>query len=165
MANQSKKVTLVGSFGVGKTSLFHRYIDDSFSENYLSTLGVQIKKKTVSLPNGTQVSLILWDTEGVDTLLHGRSSYLLGSHAFVYVFDLTRIETYKEINTQIDFLRKNHPNITIKIVGNKLDAVNEEKAIESLTTHNVKFDYLTSAKSGTKVEDLFNEIAANVIDS
>lgn len=164
MANQSKKIALVGSFGVGKTSLFHRYIDDSFSEDYLSTLGVQIKKKLVSLADGTKVSLILWDTEGVDTLLHGRNSYLLGSHAFVYVFDLTRIETYKDINAQIDFLKKNHPNVMIKIVGNKLDAVNTEKTKESLIKHNVKFDYLTSAKSGTKVEELFNEIAANVID-
>lgn len=164
MVNQSKKVALVGSFGVGKTSLFHRYIDDSFSENYSSTLGVQIKKKLVVMPNGTQLSLILWDTEGVDSLSKGRSSYLLGSHAFVYVFDLSRVETYKDINAQIEFLKKNYPDILVKVVGNKLDAVNEENSKESLKAHNVDYDFLTSAKSGDQVEELFNDIAANVID-
>lgn len=164
MANPSKKIALVGSFGVGKTSLFHRYIDNSFSEEYISTLGVQIKKKVVTLPDGSQVSLILWDTEGVDSMLYGRSSYLLGSHAFVYVFDLTRVETYKDINTQIGYLKENHPDVLLKVVGNKLDAVSEEKAKESLTKYQVNFDYLTSAKSGAHVEELFQELAAKVID-
>lgn len=164
MVNQSKKVALVGSFGVGKTSLFHRYIDDSFSESYKSTLGVQIKKKVISMPNGVELSLILWDTEGVDSMSKGRSSYMLGSHAFIYVFDLTRVETYKDINIQIDFLKEHYPNVLVKIVGNKLDAVNKEKAVDFLKKHNVEYDFLTSAKSGNKVEELFNDIALNVID-
>lgn len=164
MVNQSKKVALVGSFGVGKTSLFHRYIDDAFCESYKSTLGVQIKKKTITMPSGVELSLILWDTEGVDSMSKGRSSYLMGSHAFVYVFDLSRIETYKDIGVQIDFLKKNYPNVLIKVVGNKLDAVNKNKAIEFLEKYNVKFDFLTSAKSGDKVEELFNDIASTIID-
>lgn len=89
----SKKVTIIGPFGVGKTSLFRRYIDDAFSEDYKSTLGVQIQKKVISLPNDVEISLILWDTEGHMEISEGRSAYLMGSHAFVYVFDLTRIDT------------------------------------------------------------------------
>jgi len=164
VANQSKKVALVGSFGVGKTSLFRRFIDDAFSEDYKSTLGVQIQKKIIPMPDGTQLSLILWDTEGVADMSKGRSSYLLGSHAFVYVFDLTRIDTYKNINEQIGFLKENYPNVLIKIVGNKLDAVNEKLAKVSLEENNVEYDFLTSAKTGSKVDELFVDIAVNVID-
>ena len=47
--NVSKKIVLVGHFGVGKTSLVRRYVDSAFSEDYLVTLGVQVKKKTVDL--------------------------------------------------------------------------------------------------------------------
>ena len=155
----SKKVTLIGPFGVGKTSLFRRYIDDAFSEDYKSTLGVQIEKKTIKMPNGVELSLILWDTEGHMKISEGRSAYLMGSHAFIYVFDLTRIDTYKDINTQLDFLKKNFPNIPVKVVGNKLDTVFKTKVIQSLKDENVKYNHLTSAKTGMQVEALFNEIA------
>jgi len=164
VANQSKKVALVGSFGVGKSSLFRRFIDETFSEDYQSTLGVQIQKKVISMPDGTELSLILWDTEGVAEVSKGRSSYLLGSYAFVYVFDLTRVETYKNINTQLDFLKENYPNVLIKVVGNKLDAVNEKTVKSSLKDYNVEYDFLTSAKTGDKVNELFVEIAVNVIE-
>jgi len=151
VAKQSKKVALVGSFGVGKTSLFRRFIDDTFSEGYQSTLGVQIQKKVIPMPDGTELSLILWD-------------YLLGSHAFVYVFDLTRLETFKNINTQIDFLKEKYPNVLIKVVGNKLDAINEKHVSSTLKEYKVDYDFLTSAKTGDKVNELFIDIAVNVID-
>ena len=83
----SKKVVLLGHFGVGKTSLFRRFIDNAFSEDYKVTLGVQIKKKVVELPNGKELSMIIWDTEGHTDIEDTRKSYLLGSHAFIYVFD------------------------------------------------------------------------------
>lgn len=159
----SKKVTLVGPFGVGKTSIFRRYIDDAFSEDYKSTLGVQIQKKVVTINNDIELSLILWDTEGHMDLSESRSAYLKGSNAFIYIFDLTRVDTYENINTQIDFLNQNFPDIPVKVIGNKLDTVSKTKAVESLKEHNVNFDYLTSAKTGEHVEVLFNEIAMELI--
>ena len=159
----SKKVTLVGPFGVGKTSLFRRYIDNEFSEDYKSTLGVQIQKKVINLDNGVELSLILWDTEGHMEITEGRNAYLMGSHAFIYVFDLTRVDTYQNLNTQINFLKENFPNAIVKVVGNKIDSVFKTKVTESLKEHNVNFDYLTSAKTGAEVETIFNEIANQLI--
>ena len=72
----SRKVVLVGHFGVGKSSLIQRFIENSFSEDYKVTLGVQIKKKGVFLPNGEEVSLIIWDLEGNTTVKRTRESYL-----------------------------------------------------------------------------------------
>ncbi len=159
----SKKVALVGAFGVGKSSLFRRYIDDAFSEDYKSTLGVQIQKKVIQMDNGIELSLILWDTEGQMDISDGKSAYLMGSHTFIYVFDLTRLDTYSGINSQIDFLKKNFPDVPIKIVGNKLDSVFKTKVIPALSEYNVKYDYLTSAKTGEHVEELFNEISTLLI--
>ncbi len=162
MIKLSKKIALVGSFGVGKTSLFRRFIDNEFSTDYKSTLGVQIQKKVITMDNGTELTMILWDTEGHENISEGRSSYLLGSHAFVYVFDITRVDTYKDINDQLVFLKKHYPKAIIKVVGNKLDAVSKKKVVETLQENKVNYDYLTSAKTGEYVEELFADIAVDL---
>lgn len=162
MIKLSKKIALVGSFGVGKTSLFRRLIDNEFSTDYKSTLGVQIQKKVITMDNGTELTMILWDTEGHQDIADGRSSYLLGSHAFVYVFDITRIDTYKDINNQLQFLRKHYPKAIIKVVGNKVDAAAKKRVVEALEEHEVTYDYLTSAKTGESVDELFTDIAVDL---
>ena len=162
MKKLSKKIALIGSFGVGKTSLFRRFIDDAFSEDYKSTLGVQIQKKVIRMNDGTELSMIIWDTEGHQEISESRSAYLMGSHCFIYVFDLTRVDTYKDINQQIDFLKKNYPSVLIKLVGNKLDIVSIEKAKKTLNDSNINYDCLTSAKTGENVAELFIEIAVDL---
>ncbi|RMF00096.1 MAG: GTP-binding protein, partial [Bacteroidetes bacterium] len=59
----SKKVVITGHFGVGKTSLFNRFISNTFSEKYLTTIGVRVDKKQLQI-DGQDVSLILWDLAG-----------------------------------------------------------------------------------------------------
>ena len=56
--SSAKKIVILGQFGVGKTSLTRRFVDQAFSEDYLVTLGVQIKKKTLTLKNGVEKTLI-----------------------------------------------------------------------------------------------------------
>ncbi|TPN83881.1 Rab family GTPase [Aquimarina algicola] len=159
----SKKVVLLGPFGVGKTSLFRRFVDNEFSEEYKVTLGVQIKKKVVQLPDGRELSMIIWDTEGhSDNVEDTRKSYLLGSHAFIYVFDLTRKETYASLNHDIDYLTKTYPKVVAKVIGNKLDLVNEKEITSQLKEHNIEFDCLTSAKTNKNVQDFFSDLATEI---
>ncbi|MDY8136968.1 Rab family GTPase [Aquimarina sp. 2201CG5-10] len=159
----SKKVVLLGHFGVGKTSLFRRFVDDQFSEDYKVTLGVQIKKKIVTLPDGRELSMIIWDTEGhSDSVQDTRKSYLLGSHVFIYVFDLTRPDTYKNLNNDLDYLSDNYKKVAIKTIGNKLDLVNEKEAIEHLKEKKISFDCLTSAKTNKNVQDFFSDLAQEI---
>ncbi|WP_459210511.1 Rab family GTPase [Aquimarina rhabdastrellae] len=155
----SKKVVLLGHFGVGKTSLFRRFIDDAFSEDYKVTLGVQIKKKVITLPSGIELSMVIWDTEGHQEIENTRKSYLLGSHAFVYVFDLTRSDTYENLNDDIAYLKSNYPNVIIRIIGNKLDKVNEKEIKKQLKENATPYDCLTSAKTNKNVSDFFIELA------
>ena len=72
----SKKIVIVGSFGVGKTSLIRRFVDDTFADDYKVTIGVHILKKTVEVQD-QQVNLIIWDTEGTDDIEEIRKAYLL----------------------------------------------------------------------------------------
>ncbi|SHJ67414.1 Rab family GTPase [Aquimarina spongiae] len=159
----SKKVVLLGHFGVGKTSLFRRFVDNEFSEEYKVTLGVQIKKKVVALPDGRELSMIMWDTEGhSDSVEDTRKSYLLGSHAFIYVFDITREETYKHLNQDLEYLTKNYAKVITKVIGNKLDLVKEKDVVAHLKEENIPFDCLTSAKTNKNVQDFFSELAVAI---
>jgi small GTP-binding protein len=154
-----KKIVLLGHFGVGKTSLMKRFIDDTFSEDYKVTLGVQIQKKVVELNSTKKISLIIWDVEGNTSVKNTRLSYLLGSNGFIYVFDATRMDTFIEINEEIEFLKENYPKAKIKVIGNKLDLVRKQSLIDILALKEIKFDCLTSAKSGENVKEMFQDLA------
>ena len=159
----SKKVVLLGPFGVGKTSLFRRFVDNEFSEDYKVTLGVQIKKKSVPLPDGRELSMVIWDTEGhSDNVKDTRKSYLLGSHSMVYVFDLSRPETYSTIISDLEYLRKEYPKVIFKVLGNKLDLVNKKEVTQQLKDQDIPVDALTSAKTDKNVLDFFNNLAADL---
>lgn len=157
-----KKIVLLGHFGVGKTSLMKRFIDDSFSEDYKVTLGVQIQKKEVELRSGRKLPLIIWDVEGNTSVKNARLSYLLGSNGFIYVFDATRVDTFSELNEEIEFLTEHYPNAKIKVIGNKIDLVSKQSLIDILGAKEIKFDYLTSAKTGENVNDMFQELAQDL---
>ncbi|SDM45187.1 Rab family GTPase [Kriegella aquimaris] len=155
----SKKVIVLGHFGVGKTSLIRRFVENSFSDNYTVSIGVHITKKVVEVSVNKSVSLILWDLEGTDDLNHIRESYLLGTHGIIYVFDVSRPTTFQDIQLDLSVLEKKVPGIPTKIVGNKVDLVVPTEVQEILENNNISFDYLTSAKTGGKVNDLFKELA------
>ncbi len=158
----SKKVVLLGHFGVGKTSLFRRFIDNEFSGEYKVTLGVQIKKKVIELPDGRELSMIIWDAEGhSNSVQDTRKSYLLGAHAFIYVFDLTREDTYININKDLTYLKDNYKSPT-KVLGNKLDLVNEKEIKDTLASKNIPFDCLTSAKTNKNVQQFFFDLSVEI---
>ena len=155
----SKKIVLLGHFGVGKTSLIRRFVDNVFSKDYKVTIGVHVYKKDVRVLENETVSLIIWDLEGADDINKTRMSYLLGTHAIIYVFDLSRPLTYKDLNKEVAFLDKNFPNATVKVVGNKMYLVNKEFIKQNKNIFDDKVDYFTSAKLGSRFETLFSKLA------
>ena len=88
----NKKICMLGSFAVGKTSLVQRFVHSIFSDRYLSTLGVKISKKELDL-EGTPLTMVLWDLEGKDHYTEVNVSYLNGAMGFFVVADGTRRET------------------------------------------------------------------------
>ena len=158
----SKKIVLLGHFGVGKTSLVRRYVDSAFSEDYLVTLGVQVKKKEVKVADAS-VNLIIWDLEGNAKIADMRSSYLLGSDAFLYVFDLTRPITFNNLKENMDYLQDNYAAIPIELVGNKVDLFNDGDLQEFLDKNDLNAITTTSAKNGTNVSVVFEKIAGTLL--
>lgn len=162
--NITKKIVLLGHFGVGKTSLIRQFIDKEFNPEYMVTIGLQVKKKQLEI-NGNTVSLIIWDIEGNTSVEKSRKSYLQGSSGFVYVVDVTRPETYKNINNEVAFLQKHFPAVPIITVGNKIDLTKSDSLQTFFQEKQLNIDILTSAKTGECVETLFTNLAKSFISN
>ncbi len=157
----SKKVVVAGHFGVGKTSLIKRFVHEKFSDQYLTTIGVKIDKKQVDV-NGTSVNMILWDIAGEQSASKIPKNYFIGAHGLLYVFDLSREETYKDLNDQIFEITKGNPDIHTSVLGNKSDLV-DKVLIEELKTEIPISFRNTSAMTGDNVEEAFKTLATNMI--
>ena len=158
----SKKIILTGSFGVGKTSLFNRFIYQQFSDKYLTTIGVKVNNKTIKIEDES-ISMMVWDVAGEVSQDKVPASYFLGASGIIYVIDLSRPLTFLNIESDIQFLRDLLPNSTIIIVANKKDLVTEEQ-LETIRQELARpFDYSTSAKTGENVEELFIEMGKRLL--
>lgn len=155
---------VLGHFGVGKTSLIRRFVTNTFSESYKVSIGVHISKKVVILPKGESISLILWDLEGTDDPGSIRTSYLLGTHGALFVFDLSRPSTFQNISRELATIKEKIPGAPILVVGNKADLVITDRPHPELREAGVSYDYLTSAKTGDTVETAFLNLAKQLVD-
>ena len=160
--SNTKKIVLVGHFGVGKSSLIKRFVQNEFSDNYMVTIGVHISKKIVKI-NNEELALIIWDIEGKEDLETVRSSYLIGTSGFIYVLDPTRIHTYQNLNAEQKFLKKNYPKIPVITVANKSDLINIEEFQSTISKQDMQVDYFSSAKTGDNVELIFEKLAIEML--
>ncbi|MEO1518821.1 MAG: Rab family GTPase [Bacteroidota bacterium] len=159
----SKKVILTGSFGVGKTSLFNQFIFNRFSDKYLTTIGVKVNKKVVEVDD-REVSILLWDIAGEVSQDKVPTSYFLGASGIIYVFDLSRPSTYKNIKSDLEYLDNLLKGGVVRIVGNKRDLISEEDLATIQAEVPVEWDLLTSAKTGENVEQLFQSMGRALLD-
>ncbi len=152
----SKKVVITGHFGVGKTSLFNRFISNTFNEKYLTTIGVRVDKRTVVIDD-VEISLVLWDLAGEVSQEKVPRSYFLGASAVIYVFDLSRPATFSRLDDDIQYIETVLPGVLIRKVANKKDLVPDEtlKHIHGLAHPHI----FTSARTGENVDELFDGIA------
>ena len=161
-----KKLCLIGPFGVGKTSLIRQYVENIFSDTYLSTVGVKIDKKKVHLTEDTDVLLLIWDLEGIDDFNTFHTNYLEGMSGYFLVADGTRPETLKIVNKIARSLAEQYPEIPSILLVNKAD-LTEDWNIDipqiEQSAENKIAAFVTSAKTGEGVETAFLEAARAMI--
>lgn len=164
----SNKLILTGDYQVGKTSLIKRFIESSFSESYISTLQVEISKKTMEVSAETKVNFIIWDIAGQRKTI--KPNFYTGANAAFMVIDRTRKETLENINIWYDEIKTTvKAKIPIVVVGNKTDmvdsiVVSEEEMKEFAQKRGFHY-ILTSAKTGENVNDAFLYIAYKVMET
>lgn len=161
MNRVQSKVVLLGTPGVGKTSLVRRYVQSVFDDKYLSTIGVKVDKKSVTA-GGRGLSLMIWDVAGPEFPFAIPTSYIRGAAGCLLVIDGTRPET---IEGGLDILHQIHREIgslPFVVALNKSDLIAEWRIQESDLTafKNLGCQIVpTSAKSGSGVEDAFQKLA------
>lgn len=172
MSTVSKKICLIGDFSVGKTSLIRRFIEDIFSEKYLTTIGTKISRKLVNLESSSQqIDLIIWDIEGHTKFKSIVPNYLKGAKGAIIVGDLSRQETLDHLPNHIELFLKINPKGLAIVALNKCDIIEEHKLTKLRELNN--FDrnsqviktIVTSAKSNTNVDRAFVELAKSMVDS
>ncbi|XP_060940262.1 ras-related protein Rab-12 [Limanda limanda] len=115
------QIIIIGSRGVGKTSLMERYTDDTFCEACKSTVGVDFKIKTVEL-RGRKIRLQIWDTAGQERFNSITSAYYRGAKGIVLVYDITKQETFEDLPKWMKMIDKYaSEEAELLLVGNKLD--------------------------------------------
>lgn len=155
------KVVMVGDFGVGKTSLVKRFVDNSFSEEYLSTIGVSISKKKIN-----DSTLMIWDIEGNTEFKPIFKQYLIGSKGFIIVADLHRKDTIENISKHIQLCHNVIKDAPLCIALNKSD-INyniTDKEIEELKELSPYIVTIlkTSAKNDDAVVELFSALNTEI---
>lgn len=169
-ALETRKVCLLGSFGVGKTSLVRRFVHAQFDEAYMSTLGLRIDSKQIRL-NNVDVKLMIWDIEGLenldeDGLMASRiGTYIQGTAGIVLVADGTREHTL-QIAKQIYVQYHNEGHrVPAVLLLNKVDRINDWALTEQLSEdqHCGLKCFNTSAMTGENVEQAFRYLAEQMV--
>lgn len=155
-----KKICMLGSFAVGKTSLVRRFVESIYSDAYHTTVGVKIDKKAVQVA-GKDVTLVLWDLYGEDEFQKMRWSYVKGASGCLLVVDGTRRATLNKALELEEKSREAAGAIPFVFVFNKSDLVAnweiEDAAMEQVSARGRKV-LRTSAKTGEGVEEAFQTL-------
>jgi len=160
------KLLLIGDTGVGKSCLLLRFADDTFTENYISTIGVDFKIRTIEL-EGKTIKLQIWDTAGQERFRTITSSYYRGAHGIIVVYDVTDLETFTHVTSWLEEIERYAcENVNKLLVGNKSDMTTKKVVEFSMAKEQAdqfKIPFLeTSAKNATNVEQAFMKMAAEI---
>uniref|UniRef100_A0A494BA38 small monomeric GTPase n=1 Tax=Mus musculus TaxID=10090 RepID=A0A494BA38_MOUSE len=141
------KLLLIGDSGVGKSCLLLRFADDTYTESYISTIGVDFKIRTIEL-DGKTIKLQIWDTAGQERFRTITSSYYRGAHGIIVVYDVTDQESYANVKQWLQEI-------------DRYASENVNKLLEFADSLGVPF-LETSAKNATNVEQAFMTMAAEI---
>jgi len=160
------KLLLIGNSGVGKSCILMRYADNSFTENFFNTIGVDFKIKTISL-NDQVIKMQIWDTAGQDRFRTLTSSYYRGAHGIIIVYDVTNKDSFDNVRQWMTEIEKfASESVNKLLVGNKSDLeeqreVTSEEGMELAKKFDIPF-LEVSAKNSTHVDDTFKTMASEI---
>ncbi|KAF4741507.1 Ras- protein rabd1 [Perkinsus olseni] len=164
------KLVLIGDSGVGKSCLLLRFADDSFTDSYITTIGVDFRFRTIPVSDKT-VKLQIWDTAGQERFRTITSAYYRGADGIMMVYDCTHRESFDNIDTWLSEVNRYANDSTVKIlIGNKSDLkedqqVTAEEGEQKAKALGFSGFILTSAKDASNVETAFSMVSQSLIDT
>lgn len=164
------KLVLLGESAVGKSSVVHRFVKNTFDNMRESTIGAAFLTQSVTLPEiDATVKFEIWDTAGQERYKSLAPMYYRNAHAALCVYDITNSSSFQKAQNWIKELKKQAPEgIVICLVGNKADLEDERQVdasavtayVEELSGEGIRvFTEECSAKSGEGVLEIFTNVA------
>jgi small GTP-binding protein len=167
-----RKICLLGTFAVGKTSLVQRLVNDRFSDSYLTTVGVSVSQKLMppvhceKTGSTVQHTFLIWDIAGLEKFDPVVLNYFRGASGALAVGDLTRPETVDDLAAIANKFLSVSPQAALVTIGNKLDLLPARpdtlSAFQQLAADFGSELLLTSAKTGERVEDAFHLLSKKI---
>jgi len=168
----SIKVGLVGDSQIGKTSLMVKYVEGSFNEDYVQTLGVNFMQKTIILKT-SEITFTLWDLGGQQEYLHMMPLVCNDAVAILFMFDLTRQSTLTSVKSWYKQARLLNKTAIPFLIGTKFDLFSElkEEQQEEITGQAKKFAkamkaplIFCSASHSINVHKIFKVVLSRAFD-
>ena len=153
------KYVIIGDSGVGKSNILLRYINNTFSEEFKTTVGVEFGAKNIEI-NKNIYRIQIWDTAGQENFRSIARAYYKNSVCACIVYDITNQSSFKSIQSWIDDCTKQTPkSVLLLLIGNKNDLkdmreVSYEEGERFAKSHNMIF-LETSAKTGDNINEIF----------
>ncbi|GFO43361.1 ras-related protein rab-12 [Plakobranchus ocellatus] len=170
----SYKVILHGEYGVGKSSIFRRFMNDTFTTatGKQSTIGLDQSTRTYKV-DSQDVKLTLWDTGGMERMSFIGSSYYRGAHAALLCYSVNNRDSFTILSQYILDIVMNAEGAKIFLCGNMSDQVDSasDKDQSNVVTDSdleqfmsqcedvLSGVYRVSCKDGTGLQDMFQDMA------
>jgi len=153
------RLLTLGDSGAGKSSLLLQYTQGEFTHEYMPTIGIDFRLKTIEM-NGKQIKVQVWDTAGQERFRTITHNYYRGAHGIALVYDVTNEQSFQNIRKWIqDVHTYAESNVSIVLIGNKCDleskkVVEESRGRELAEEYSIPF-FQTSAKADINVQEAF----------
>jgi len=161
------KLIIAGDGGVGKTTLVNRYVSGTFREDSRITLGVQFMVKRLVV-NDNPVDLQIWDFGGEDRFRFILSSYCMGAHGALFMYDITNPASLYHMDNWMLLLRSQNGKFPVMASGTKADLnyarkVEMTEAVKITGKYGITEVVEVSSKTGQNVDLLFDGICQLMI--
>ena len=157
---------LIGESEVGKSCFLMRYYRDQFSDNFLTTVGIDKETKTIKIKDEIY-RLTLWDTAGQERFRSLPIKYYQNADGVFILFDINCKQSFLNVDLWVEDLKKNikkFSNKNIFLIGNKIDLkreVTKEEAIKK--AKEIGIDYFeVSCKINMNVTEVMAKIIYNI---
>ena len=177
-SNFKVNIFVLGNAGVGKTCFILKYINDFFQTNHMTTIGIDLMAKTITLPSGEEVKIAFYDTAGEEKYRAISFNLIKIADGILLMYDISDRSSFEALPGWLDSIRENKGNdFPIVLIGNKCDLeddrkVKKEEGEKEAEKYELKF-YESSNKEGININEpvmdlvsvIMKDIKKNIIEN
>lgn len=162
------KIIIVGDSGSGKSNILLRYSDNCYCENYITTIGVDFKIKTIKF-HDLLIKLQIWDTAGQERFASIVRNYFRDADGIFIVYDITNRQSFDHVSKWMNMINENSKSNAISyLIGNKSDLIEAREVSESegkdlASSLGIRF-HETSAKDNVNLDLIFNDMTEAIFN-